>query len=269
MTRKGIVLAGGLGTRLYPITRQISKHLLPVFDKPMIYYSISVLMMCGIKDILIISTPKDTKNFKNLLGGGKKFGLKIKYKIQLKPNGIAEAFLIGKKFINNCPVALILGDNIFFGNNFTKKIKNIKYDDNVIFLIRSKEPKRFGVATISKKNILINIEEKPKKPKSNLVVTGLYFYDKNACKYAKLLRPSKRKELEITDLNNIYIKKKNMKAIILSKKIYWKDAGTFESLLECSNAVKKFQFKNNKILASLKEIAYENKWINKKLKKVF
>lgn len=264
MTRKGIILAGGLGTRLYPITHQISKHLLPVFDKPMIYYPISVLMICGIKDILIISTPKDIRNFKNLLGSGKKFGLKIKYKIQMKPNGIAEAFLIGKKFINNCPVALILGDNVFFGDNLNKELKKIKPSDNTILLIRSKEPKRFGVATFSKKNILIKIEEKPKKPKSNLVVTGLYFYDKNVCKYAKLLRPSKRKELEITDLNNIYIKKKNMETIVLSKNIYWRDAGTFDSLLECSNAVRKFQFKNRKILASIKDIAYENKWINKK-----
>jgi glucose-1-phosphate thymidylyltransferase len=261
MNRKGIVLAGGLGTRLYPITKQISKQLLPVFDKPMIYYPISILMQCKIRNILIISTPKDIKNFKNLFGSGKKLGLKIKYKIQIKPNGIAEAFLIGKKFINNCPVALILGDNIFFGNKFTEKIKKIKPSDNVILLCKTKHPKRFGVATINKKNILMEIEEKPKKPKSNLAVTGLYFYDKNVCKFSKLLKPSKRKELEITDLNNIYIKNKNMKAIILPKNIFWKDAGTFDSLLECSNQVKKFQDKSRQIVASLEDISYKNKWI--------
>ena len=264
--RKGIILAGGSGTRLNPITGYITKQLLPLYDKPMIFYPLSVLMLSGIKDVLIISAPRDLQSFKNLFSDGSDFGIKIEYAIQKKPEGIAQAFLIGKKFIGKSSVTLILGDNIFFGSSFTKKLidANNKIEGATLFAYPVKNPSRFGVINFDKKNRPLSIIEKPKFPKSNMAVTGLYFYDNSVVRIAENLKPSKRGELEITDINKKFIKKKNIKIEILDRGFYWNDAGTFNSLLEISNVVQSFQKKHNSLISLPEEIAFNNKWINKK-----
>ena len=237
--RKGIILAGGKGSRLFPLTRIISKQLLPVYNKPMIFYSLSVLMLANIQEILIISDPINTKFLKQLLGKGKDFGIHISYAIQNEPNGIAESFLIGEKFLKNSPVALILGDNIFFGHRFGEEIMNISSSQQPsILLYKVPDPKRFGIAEVNSNGQLVNIEEKPKNPKSNYAITGLYFYDEDVVHYAKQLKYSKRGELEITDLNKLYLKEKKLCAHILSRGFSWYDAGTFDSLNEASNAIR-------------------------------
>ena len=262
---KGIILAGGQGTRLYPLTTSVSKQLLPIYDKPLIYYSLSTLMLMGINDILIITTPNQKKDFINLLGNGTKFGIKIKYAIQLKPSGIAESFIIGEKFIGNNPVTLILGDNFFYGINSSQQInKNLEnIDGGIIFSYTVPDPENFGVIYFSK-NKISKIIEKPKKPKSNIVATGLYIYDSNVTKYAKIIKPSKRNELEITDINNIYIKQKKLSNIHLKEGAVWLDTGTYESLFQASLYVKIIQ-ERNQILVGSPELASLNKgWISKK-----
>ena len=263
---KGIVLAGGSATRLRPITNAISKQIIPVYDKPMIYYSLSVLMLAGIREILIITTKYDLANFYNLLGDGSNFGISLKYKIQEKPNGIAESFIIGSDFIRNSNVALILGDNFFFGNNFTLLLKKAveKKSGSSIFLYKTTDPKRFGIAEIDKNNKIKSFVEKPKKPKSNLAVTGLYFYDNNVIEMAKKLKPSGRNELEITDINKMYLKKNKINFFILNRGFNWMDMGTPNSLFDASNFIKTFQDKSGHIIGCLEEIAFNYGWIKKK-----
>ena len=265
--KKGIILAGGSATRLNPTTRYITKHLLPVYDKPMINYSLSVLMLANIRDILIICNYRDLNSFRDYFGSGKRLGLRISYEVQEKPNGLSEAFIIGEKFIKKDPVALILGDNIFFGSNLKMRLLEAnKIKGATIFLKQVSNPSRFGVASFSKNNEkLIKIEEKPKKPKSNFAVTGLYFYDKDVVKLAKTLKPSARGELEITDLNNLYIKKKKLHFVKLSRTSIWKDAGTFDSLIDTGNIIKKFQEENLQQIGCLEEISIRNKWIKKSI----
>ena len=263
--RKGIILAGGLGSRLHPLTDVSSKQLLPVYDKPMIYYPLSVLMMMGIRDILIISSPEDILRFRSLLGKGFKWGINLSFKIQKKPNGIAQALILGESFLKSDPSCLILGDNLFFGD---KLISNLKIaDKNIsnasIFTYPVSNPERFGILEI-KNNKPFKIIEKPKKPKSNQAITGIYFYPENVSKEAKRLKPSKRGELEISDLNETYLKNNQLNVTELDKKSTWLDCGTFDSLLKASNFVSKFQHKQKKKVACLEEIAYKNKWINKK-----
>jgi glucose-1-phosphate thymidylyltransferase len=242
----GIILAGGSGSRLYPVTKYVSKHLLPIYNKPMIYYPLSVLVSAGIKNVLIITNPPDLKIYRKVLGQGTKLGVSIKYLVQKKPSGIAEAFVIGKNFIKKNRVALILGDNVFFGKNFIFKLKKAsKMKESVIFLKKVNNPERFGVAYLNRNKEIIKIKEKPKSPKSNYAVTGLYFYSNDVINFAKKLKPSKRGELEITDINNIYLKLKKLKNFILDKNFIWKDAGTFDSLLDISVLIKKHYSKRN------------------------
>ncbi len=256
---KGIVLAAGSGTRLYPSTIAITKQLLPVYDKPMVYYPISVLMLAGIRDILIISTPCDINNFKKLLGDGSQFGVKFTYKIQNSPDGIAQALIIGEDFIKNEPCALILGDNIFYGPGFTGALKdatkNAKKGYATIFAHQVKTPERFGIVEFDKKNNIKKITEKPVRPKTNYAVTGLYFYDKNASKYAKTLKPSKRGELEITDLNNIYLNKGILKAEILGRGFTWLDTGLPKALLDAGEYIRTIEENQGIKIACLEEIA--------------
>jgi len=265
-TRKGIILAGGIGSRLHPLTQVISKQLLPVFDKPMIYYPLSTLMLAGIKEIAIISTPLDLPKFKKLLGSGKQWGLKLTYLEQKKPNGIAEAFILAEKFIKDSPCCLILGDNIYHGNNFSKILKEADNDDenSTVFTYQVKDPERFGILNLDKKGRPAKIIEKPKSPKSNLAITGLYFFPKGVSSMAKKLKPSKRGELEISDLNQSYIKDKKLKVKMLNRGFTWLDTGTFDSLLEASNFISLVQNRQNTIVACPEEIAFLNKWINKK-----
>ena len=264
-TRKGIILAGGIGSRLHPLTQVISKQLLPVFDKPMIYYPLSTLMLAEIKEIAIISTPLDLPKFKKLLGSGKQWGLKLTYLEQKKPNGIAEAFILAEKFIKDSPCCLILGDNIYHGNNFSKILKEADNDDenSTVFTYQVKDPERFGILNLDKKGKPAKIIEKPKSPKSNLAITGLYFFPKGVSSKAKKLKPSKRGELEISDLNQSYIKDKKLKVKILNRGFTWLDTGTFDSLLEASNFISLVQNRQNTIVACPEEIAFLNKWINK------
>ena len=264
-TRKGIILAGGIGSRLHPLTQVISKQLLPVFDKPMIYYPLSTLMLAGIKEIAIISTPLDLPKFKKLLGSGKQWGLKLTYLEQKKPNGIAEAFILAEKFIKDSPCCLILGDNIYHGNNFSKILKEADNDDenSTVFTYQVKDPERFGILNLDKKGKPAKIIEKPKSPKSNLAITGLYFFPKGVSSKAKKLKPSKRGELEISDLNQSYLKDKKLKVKILNRGFTWLDTGTFDSLLEASNFISLVQNRQNTIVACPEEIAFLNKWINK------
>ncbi len=268
---KGIILAGGTGSRLSPCTNVVSKQLLPVFNKPMIYYSLSVLMINKIREILIISTSKDILNFKKLLGNGHKFGVKLNYKIQKKPNGIAEAFKIGRKFIGNSNCTLILGDNIFFGSNL-KIVQNSDINDNgaYIYLYRVANPRDYGIAEISKKdNKIKKIVEKPTNPKSNLAVTGLYVYNNEVIEFVKKLKPSKRGELEITDLNNIYLKKNKLNYKILENGFAWLDTGTHESLYEAASFVQTIEHRQGIQIGCLEEISLKNNWINKSyLKKI-
>ena len=265
MINKGIILAGGTGTRLNPITISVSKQLMPIYDKPMIYYPLSTLMQAKIKDILIITTPHDQALFRKLLSDGKQLGINISYAIQTQPNGIAESIIIGEKFIKNDPVALILGDNIFYGYQLDKiLIKNKKSNLSTIFGYQVNKPESYGVVEISRDNKVKKIVEKPKKPKSNYAVTGMYFYDKNVVSYAKKLKPSARGELEITDLNNIYLKRNNLKFQLLDSGIAWLDTGTHENLLNAQNFISVVQKRQGIMIGCPEEIAFKNKWIDKK-----
>jgi len=262
---KGIVLAGGAGTRLYPASIPISKILLPVYDKPMIYYPISILMLAGIKDILIISNPKDIDNFKKLLGTGSQLGVNFSYAIQSVPKGIADSFIIAEDFIGNDSVALILGDNIFHGQGFSGALKKIK-EENIgatVFGYHVKDPERFGVVEFDKEGKALSLEEKPQKPKSKYAVTGLYFYDNNVIKYAKSLTPSARGELAITDLNKIYLERGELNVKILTRGFAWLDTGTHESLLKASNFIQSMEENKGEKIACLEEIAYLEGFITK------
>ena len=265
MSRKGIILAGGHGTRLYPITKSISKQLLPIFDKPMIYYPLSTLMLAGIKEILIISTPRDLPSYKELLGDGSKWGISLEFMIQEKPEGLAQAFIIGKDFINRSPSALILGDNLFYGHNLVKKLQlaNESKSGAVIFGYHVSDPERYGVMTLNDDKKVTQIEEKPTNPKSNYAVTGLYFYDEQVCEIANQISPSKRGELEITDINMEYIKSNQLEAEILGRGYSWLDTGTHESLLEASSFVATIQKRQGHMIACPEEIALSNGWIDK------
>tara|TARA_B100002019_G_C21270747_1_gene602114 strand:+ start:1696 stop:2562 length:867 start_codon:yes stop_codon:yes gene_type:complete len=263
--RKGIILAGGSGSRLHPITDVSSKQLLPIYDKPMIYYPLSILMKIGIKDILIISSPEDMSRYKLLLKSGKKWGINFSYKIQNKPNGIAEALILGEKFLKTDPCCLILGDNLFHGKDLINSLKKIDKDifNASVLTYPVKDPERFGVLE-KKNNKPFKIKEKPKNPKTNRAITGLYFFPRDASKEAKKLSPSKRGELEITDLYKIYLKTGKLSLIELKKENVWLDCGTFDSLLKASNFISRIQANQKNKIACLEEIAFKNKWISKK-----
>lgn len=265
---KGIILAGGSGTRLYPLTMVTSKQLLPVYDKPMIYYPMSVLMNTGIRDILIISTPQDTPRFKELLGDGSQFGINLSYEIQPSPDGLAQAFIIGEKFIGTDAVAMILGDNIFSGHGLNKRLKDaVKRAENdkeaTVFGYYVNDPERFGIVEFDDHGKAISIEEKPSHPKSNYCVTGLYFYDNKVIEYAKSLKPSSRGELEITDLNKIYLNNEILNVELLGQGFTWLDTGTHESLADATNFIKTIESHQHRKIACLEEIAYNNGWISK------
>lgn len=264
---KGIILAGGSGTRLYPITQGISKQLLPIYDKPMIYYPLSVLMLAGIQDILIITTSEDNNSFKRLLKDGNQWGIKIQYAIQEKPEGIAQAFLIGEKFLDGETACLILGDNIFHGAGLTNMLLDARFnaiDENAtVFGYRVNDPERYGVAEIDEMGYCISIEEKPKKPKSNYAVTGLYFYPSDVVEKAKQIKPSDRGELEITTLNQMYLKEDRLNMEILPRGAAWLDTGTFESLSNASNYIETIEKRQGMQIACLEEIAYNQDWISK------
>ena len=261
---KGIILAGGSGTRLYPITKSTSKQSLPIYDKPMIYYPMSVLMLAGIKDILIISTPRDISAFKELFGNGNKLGLNIQYAIQEQPNGLAEAFIIGEEFIGDDKVALVLGDNIFYGYGFSERLKNaVERDEATIFGYHVSNPQAFGVVEFDKDFNVLSIEEKPKVPKSNYAVPGLYFYDNDVVEIAKNVKPSERGELEITSVNNEYLRRGKLKVELFGRGMAWLDTGTHKGLLEASNYVEAVQTRQGLYIACLEEIAYRKGYINK------
>ena len=263
---KGIVLAGGSGTRLYPLTRVTSKQLLPVYDKPMIYYPLSVLMSAGIRYILIISTPTDTPRFEALLGDGSQFGLSLSYKVQPSPDGLAQAFILGAEFIGDDTVAMVLGDNIFTGNGLRKKLQSAVLNAEegrgaTVFGYYVEDPERFGIVEFDENWRAVSIEEKPKQPKSNYCVTGLYFYDNNVVEYAKNLKPSARGELEITDLNRIYLEKGNLNVEVLGRGYTWLDTGTHESLFDAGNFIKVIEQHQHRKVGCLEDIAYNNGWI--------
>ena len=262
---KGIILAGGSGTRLYPLTKVTSKQLLPIYDKPMIYYPLSVLMRAGIRDILIISTPDDTPRFKELLGDGAQFGINLSYEVQASPDGLAQAFIIGDEFKGDDNVAMILGDNIFLGHGLDAHLNAAanKKEGATVFGYYVDDPERFGIVEFDKNGRAISIEEKPEKPKSNYCVTGLYFYDNKVVEYAKSLKPSKRGELEITDLNRIYLEEGKLDVQLLGQGFTWLDTGTHESLVEASNFVWTIETHQHRKIACLEEIAYLNNWIGK------
>jgi glucose-1-phosphate thymidylyltransferase len=262
---KGIILAGGSGTRLYPLTQVTSKQLLPIYDKPMIYYPLSILMNAGIKEILIISTPDDTPRFKDLLQDGHQFGIKLSYKVQPSPDGLAQAFLLGEEFIGNDSCAMILGDNIFHGHGLTKRLREAASKKNgaTVFGYYVDDPERFGVVEFDEEGKAISLEEKPKQPKSNYAVTGLYFYDNKVVEYAKSIKPSARGELEITDLNKIYLENGNLDVALLGQGFTWLDTGTHESLVDATNFVKTVETHSHRKIACLEEIAYLNGWISK------
>ena len=267
---KGIILAGGSGTRLYPLTYSVSKQLLPVYDKPMIYYPLSILMLAGIRDILIISTPHDTPAIKQLLGNGEKIGINLHYTVQPSPDGLAQAFILGEKFIGDEACALVLGDNIFYGSGLINHLKNSvqraeleKKATIYGYYVSDEEAKRFGIVELDKDNNAISIEEKPAEPKSNYAVTGLYFYPAGVSKLAKMIKPSKRGELEITALNEMYLKNNELHVTTLGRGYTWLDAGTFESLFESSHFVETFERNQNVQICCPEEIAFVNGWISK------
>ena len=263
-TRKGIVLAGGSGTRLYPATRPICKQLIPVYDKPMVYYPISVLMLAGIRDILIISTPADIPRFEDLFGDGASFGLNIEYAVQEHPRGIAEALLIGRAFVGNDPVTLILGDNILFGSNLSTRLRTVSATDDgaTVFAYAVKDPERYGVVDMDADGLALSIEEKPAQPKSNLAVTGLYFYDNHVLDIARDIKPSARGELEITDVNKVYLQNKKLSVEVLNRGYAWLDAGTEHSLLDAANFIAAIERRQGLRIGCLEEIAWRQKWID-------
>lgn len=264
---KGIILAGGAGTRLYPLTLVTSKQLLPIYDKPMVFYPLSTLMLAGIKDILIISTPTDLPNFERLLGDGSQYGIKLTYKVQPSPDGLAQAFLLGEEFIGDDTCAMVLGDNIFYGSGFKKVLRNaVENAENgyaTVFGYYVPDPERFGIMDIDKDGNILSIVEKPENPKSNYCVTGLYFYDKNVVEYAKQIIPSDRGELEITSLNNIYLEKGKLKGTLLGRGFAWLDTGTMDSLLEASEFVQTLEKRQGVKISAPEEIAYRNGWIDR------
>lgn len=263
---KGIVLAGGSGTRLYPITKGISKQLLPVYDKPMIYYPLSVLMLLKIREILIITTPQDSLNFKALLGDGEDFGIHLSYVTQPSPDGLAQAFILGEQFLGDCPSCLILGDNIFYGSHLSSLLQNALNNANegfaTIFGYQVRDPQRYGIAEFNKNGEVVGLEEKPTVPKSDYAVTGLYFYPSGVSKLAKEIRPSQRNELEITTLNQMYLERKKLKMQIMGRGYAWLDTGTHDSLLEASSFIQTLQKRQNLKIACLEEIAFLNGWID-------
>ena len=263
--RKGIILAGGTGSRLFPMTKVISKQLLPVYDKPMIFYPLSTLMLAGISEILIITTPNDLNSFKSLLGSGEKIGVRISYSTQPEPNGIAQAFIVGEEFIANSPVALILGDNIFYGQGMSNILKNAnKKTCSSIFAYRVVDPKRYGVVEFSKDLKARGIEEKPENPKSKFAITGIYFYDNTAVEKAKTLKASERGELEITDLNKLYLKENSLNVEVLNRGIAWLDTGTVDSLQEASQFIRTIEHRQGYKIGCPEEIAWRNGWIKDK-----
>ena len=264
---KGIILAGGSGTRLYPLTKVTSKQLLPVYDKPMIFYPLSTLMQAGIRDILIISTPVDLPNFERLLGDGSQFGINLSYCVQPSPDGLAQAFLLGEEFIDGQSCAMVLGDNIFYGNHFDEYLKravhNAENGKATIFGYHVNDPQRFGIVEFDKAGKVLSVEEKPQKPKSNYCITGLYFYDNRVVEYAKKVRPSKRGELEITDLNRLYLDEGDLNVELLGSGFAWLDTGTMDSLLEASEFVQMMSTRQAITISAPEEIAYNNNWISK------
>ena len=265
---KGIILAGGSGTRLYPVTLVTSKQLLPIYDKPMIYYPLSVLMMAGIRDILIISTPEDTPRMEGLLGNGSKFGINLSYKVQPSPDGLAQAFILGEEFIGDDACAMVLGDNIFYGAGLIKHLENsvrraVQEDMATIYGYYVKDPERFGIVELDKDNNAISIEEKPKNPKSNYCVTGLYFYPKGVSQIAKSIKPSARGELEITTLNNVYLQQKRLHVTTLGRGYSWLDTGTHESLIDAGSYIKMLEEHQGLKVCCPEEIAYKNGWISR------
>lgn len=265
---KGIILAGGSGTRLYPITKAVSKQILPLYDKPMVYYPLSVLMLSGIREVLIISTPRDISLFKELFGDGKWLGMKFDYAVQDKPRGLADAFIVGEKFIGNDSVALVLGDNIFYGQSFTQTLRNArqKIDNSkgaVIFGYFVKDPTAYGVVEFSEEGKVLGIEEKPENPKSNYAVPGLYFYDNSVVEIAKNVKPSARGEIEITAVNNAYLEKKQLNVELLGRGMAWLDTGTYDGLLEASNFIATIQKRQGMYVSCIEEIAYRKGWITK------
>lgn len=264
---KGIILAGGSGTRLYPLTKVTSKQLLPIYDKPMIYYPLSTLMLAGIRDILIISTPVDTPRFEELLGDGSHFGIKLSYTVQPSPDGLAQAFIIGKEFIGNEPCAMVLGDNIFYGGWFRKNLSAAVQNANnglaTIFGYYVRDPERFGIVEFDKDRNVLSVEEKPKNPKSNYCITGLYFYPAGVAQMAEMVVPSARGELEITALNDMYLKQGRLKAQVLGRGFAWLDTGTMDSLMEAASFVQTVQNRQDLVISAPEEIAYHEKWIDK------